>query len=87
MGDGEAQQRWPAVACTQSCAASLIRPGTITLSPNVSGILGRQTIGIFVVRRTGGTRTVLGVKQPRIKVVGRVPLGKASGAATASAGI
>jgi hypothetical protein len=40
-------------------------------------VTGRSKIGIFIVKRSGATRTVLGVKQPRIKVVGKVPLGTA----------
>jgi hypothetical protein len=65
----------PATSCGSTCVSSLNR-GTLTLSPTVTKVISGQSIGIFVVRRTGGTRTILGVKQPRIKVIGRVPLGK-----------
>jgi hypothetical protein len=57
-------------ACVNSISNSVLRP---TISDPIPGV----RVGIFIVRRTGGTRTVLGVKQPKIKVVGRVPLGKA----------
>ena len=46
-----------------ACVARLRGVGVLT--PVVTG---RSKIGIFIVKRTGGTRTVLGVKQPKIKV-------------------
>jgi hypothetical protein len=44
------------------------------LSPTVSTTTKTQTIGIFVVRVTG-KRKLLGRSVPRIKRIGRVPLG------------
>jgi hypothetical protein len=63
----------PAVTCDARCIAGLRDVGV--LAPIVTGV--GTKIGIFVVRRTGGTHKVLGVKQPTIKVVGKFPLGKA----------
>ena len=69
------------VACSPRCEDA-IRANR--LIPTVTRSTSDLKIGIFIVKRLGGTRTVLGVKQPRIKVVGRVPLGAAKRAATAS---
>jgi hypothetical protein len=62
----------PLVTCSVACRTAALH---LTLVPTVTASPTGQKVGIFVVRRTGGTHTVLGVKQPRIKVVGRVPLG------------
>jgi WD40-like Beta Propeller Repeat len=66
-----------AVTCTSNCQAvfAASNANRISLNPNVLRRISGQTVGIFVVRVTGRTRTVLGRSQPRIKVVGRVPLG------------
>ncbi|MDA0174523.1 hypothetical protein OJ998_35820 [Solirubrobacter taibaiensis] len=61
----------PAVVCDLACRVRQVT----TLSPTV--VNARSKVGIFVVKRSGGTKTVLGVKQPKIKVIGRVPLGTA----------
>ena len=47
----------------------------VPLKPRVSTTTRSQTIGIFVVR-VKGKRKLLGRTVPRIKQVGRVPLGK-----------
>ena len=47
----------------------------INLTPTISLSPIGQQVGIFVVRRTGGTHKVLGITEPRIKVIGRVPPG------------
>ncbi len=66
----------PAVTCTSSCVASLqSRLTAVPLKPVVSTSIKGQTIGIFVARVTG-KRKLLGRTVPRIKPVGRVPLGK-----------
>ena len=46
----------------------------MVLSPTVSTTTRTQTIGIFVVRVTG-KRKLLGRTVPRIRQIGRVPLG------------
>jgi hypothetical protein len=46
----------------------------VVLSPTVSTTTKTQTIGIFVVRVTG-KRKLLGRTVPRIRQIGRVPLG------------
>ncbi len=46
----------------------------MVLSPTVSTSTKTQTIGIFVVRVTG-KRKLLGRTVPRIRQIGRVPLG------------
>ena len=58
-------------------AACIARLRNAIAAPTIIRPAGGVQVGIFVVRRTGGTRTVLGVEQPKISVVGRVPLGKA----------
>jgi hypothetical protein len=68
----------PIVICAPPCGPlslprSLTQP--INLNPTISLSPLGQVVGIFVVRRTGGTHKVLGVTEPRIKVIGRVPLG------------
>ena len=66
----------PVVICNSTCLAQLARGTTgspITLTPRVAV---RTSIGIFVVRVTG-TRRLLGRRAPRLRVVGRVPLGTA----------
>ena len=66
----------PVVTCTSSCVQSLQTQITgVPLKPRVSTTIKGQTIGIFVARVTG-KRKLLGRSVPRIKVVGRVPLGK-----------
>jgi hypothetical protein len=61
-------------SCTTSCIAAL---RNLTLSPVVTGRPPfTTTVGIIVAKVTGKT-TVLGRKVPKIKPVGRVPLGKA----------
>ena len=65
----------PLITCGQSCVSQLQGAGsqTVPLAPRVSG---STTIGIFVVRVTG-KRKLLGRTVPRVRVVGRVPLGRA----------
>src|SRR5687768_12740628 len=65
----------PVVTCTTTCLQSLQTSLTkVVLSPTVSTTTRTQTIGIFVVRVTG-KRKLLGRTVPRIRQVGRVPLG------------
>jgi hypothetical protein len=65
----------PVVTCTTNCLQSLTTSLTkVVLSPTVSTSTKTQSIGIFVVRVTG-KRKLLGRTVPRIKPVGRVPLG------------
>jgi hypothetical protein len=66
----------PVVTCTTSCLQSLLTPSIskVVLSPTVSTTTRTQTIGIFVVRVTG-KRKLLGRTVPRIRQIGRVPLG------------
>jgi hypothetical protein len=65
----------PQIGCTQACLAQLANSGasTVILTPRLS--LGSQ-IGIFVARVTG-KRKLLGRSAPRLRVVGKVPLGRA----------
>jgi WD40-like Beta Propeller Repeat len=64
----------PAIVCDAICRARIQRSGSTTiLSPTLS--IGSQ-IGIFVARVVG-KRTLLGRTAPRLRVVGRVPLGRA----------
>jgi hypothetical protein len=67
----------PAVTCATNClqllAGSPIQ--RIPLAPRVSLTTSTQKIGIFVARVTG-RRSLLGRSVPRIRVVGRVPLGR-----------
>jgi hypothetical protein len=66
----------PTIVCTVCAPLNLKRPiPVLNLTPTISLSPPGQIVGIFVVRRTGGTHTVLGVKEPRIQVIGRVPLG------------
>jgi WD40-like Beta Propeller Repeat len=66
----------PVVTCNTSCVQSLQTSiSKVVLNPTVSTTTRTQTIGIFVVRVTG-KRKLLGRTVPRIKQVGRVPLGK-----------
>ena len=66
----------PQISCDATCLSRLQNSTTTTtLSPKTTSPLLSTSIGIFVVRVTG-KRTLLGAKVPRIKVVGRVPLGK-----------
>jgi hypothetical protein len=66
----------PTVTCTTNCLQSLSTTLTkVPLKPVVSVSPIGQRIGIFVVRVTG-KRKLLGRTVPRIKQVGRVPLGK-----------
>jgi hypothetical protein len=65
----------PLVTCTTTCLQSLQTSLTkVVLNPTVSTTTPKQTIGIFVVRVTG-KRKLLGRTVPRIKQIGRVPLG------------
>jgi hypothetical protein len=63
----------PAVACTSNCLTAL---RTTTLSRTIlrPRVTVAGSIGIFVARVTG-KRKLLGRTVPRIRVVGRVPLG------------
>ena len=66
----------PVVTCGTSCVTSLQTTlARVPLKPRVSTSVAGQSIGIFVVRVTG-KRKLLGRRVPRIKRVGRVPLGK-----------
>ena len=66
----------PVVTCTTTCLQSLSTSLSKTvLSPTVSTTTKTQTIGIFVVRVTG-KRKLLGRTVPRIRQIGRVPLGE-----------
>ena len=49
--------------------------GRLTLRPKVSLTTKGQSIGIFVTRVTG-SRKLLGRTVPRIRTIGRVPLGR-----------
>ena len=65
----------PVVTCTTNCLQSLSTSlSKVVLSPTVSTSTKTQTIGIFVVRVTG-KRKLLGRTVPRIRQIGRVPLG------------
>jgi hypothetical protein len=66
----------PTVTCTSTCVGLLQAQITkVPLKPTVTVTTKGQTIGIFVVR-VKGKRKLLGRSVPRIKPVGRVPLGK-----------
>lgn len=66
----------PVVTCTTSCVTSLQTSlAGVPLKPLVSTTTKTQTIGIFVVRVTGKHK-LLGRTVPRIKPIGRVPLGR-----------
>jgi hypothetical protein len=68
----------PLIVCTTVCSPSSLSSSLsplVNLTPTISLSPIGQKVGIFVVRRTGGRHTVLGVREPRIKVIGRVPLG------------
>jgi hypothetical protein len=74
------QNLWGGISLAAIPEAPAVSGGKVranVLLPTVTRPVAGLKIGIFVVRRTGGTKTVLGVEQPRIKVVGRVPLGTA----------
>jgi hypothetical protein len=62
----------PLVTCDPRCLSSL--QGSL-LKPKLSTTTKGQTVGIFVARVTG-TRKLLGRRVPRIRPVGRVPLGR-----------
>ena len=65
----------PAVTCTSGCLLSLANSNlrqSVSLTPKLSI---STSLGIFVARVTG-TRKLLGRTTPRIRVVGRVPLGR-----------
>jgi hypothetical protein len=62
----------PLISCTQTCLGQL-QLANPTLAPRLS--IGSQ-IGIFVARVVG-KRKLLGRSVPRLRVVGRVPLGRA----------
>ena len=66
----------PQIGCDATCRARLqgaSSGGTVILSPSLSL---RSAIGIFVVRVVG-KRKLLGRSAPRVRVVGKVPLGLA----------
>ncbi len=68
----------PNVTCTVNCLTQLqnstvLHP--VPLLPQLSFTKTGLTVGIFVARVTG-TRKLLGRRVPRIRVVGRVPLGR-----------
>jgi len=65
----------PTPTCGLSCLVALRNSGvgSVVLRPSLSSA---TTVGIFVVRVTG-KRKLLGRTVPRIRVVGRVPLGRA----------
>ena len=65
------------VSCTTNClqAFAASTAAGVSLVPSVVRRISGQTVGIFVVRVTGKRRKVLGRSVPRIRVVGRVPLG------------
>ncbi len=66
----------PQIGCDAACRARLqgaSSGGTVILSPSLSL---RSAIGIFVVRVVG-KRKLLGRSAPRVRVVGKVPLGLA----------
>jgi hypothetical protein len=66
----------PQIGCDATCLARLqgaSTGGTVILSPSLSL---RSAIGIFVVRVVG-KRKLLGRSAPRVRVVGKVPLGLA----------
>jgi hypothetical protein len=65
----------PTVICTSGCLLSLANSNltqSVTLVPRLSSV---TNVGIFVARVTG-TRKLLGRTTPRIRVIGRVPLGR-----------
>ena len=65
----------PVVTCTSGCLLSLANSNltqSVALVPRLSSV---TNVGIFVARVTG-TRKLLGRTVPRIRVVGRVPLGR-----------
>jgi hypothetical protein len=67
--------RLPTVTCGTSCVSPMQTTlAAVVLAPTVSTTTKTQTIGIFLARVTG-RRKVLGRSLPRIKPVGRVPLG------------
>jgi hypothetical protein len=66
----------PTIVCSTTCLNQLriaTTTQTVTLAPTVTS---KTTIGIFVVR-VRGKRRLLGRTAPRLRVVGRVPLGTA----------
>lgn len=66
----------PTTTCNLACLNGLKGPVTsVILRPRLSLSTSAQRVGIFVVRVTG-KRKLLGRTVPRIKAVGRVPLGK-----------
>ena len=69
----------PAVSCIRLCLRVLVNSNLlqpISLQPRLSSTKKGQTVGIFVVRVTGKRRKLLGRTAPRIRLVGRVPLGR-----------
>jgi hypothetical protein len=72
------QDVWGGLSLAVIPAAAAVSSGTVrptSLIATITRPVSNLKLGIFVVRRTGGTKTVLGVKRPRMTVVGRVPLG------------
>ena len=69
----------PTVSCIRLCLSVLVNSNLlqpISLQPRLSSTKKGQTVGIFVARVTGKPRKLLGRRVPRIRVVGRVPLGR-----------
>jgi hypothetical protein len=72
----------PAAACNVACLSALRPPPgapvlqPVALRPIVKTGSGPIKIGIFIARVTG-TRKLLGRTVPKLRVVGRVPLGRA----------
>lgn len=70
-----AAQGGTTISCGTACLGGLTNLGPITLTPTVAGTTAAK-VGIFVARVTG-TRKLFGRSVPRVRVVGRVPLGTA----------
>lgn len=67
----------PTVICSAACIRGLptLTGKSLVLKPSVTSTTPLQRIGIFVAQVTG-TRTLLGRTVPRIRTIGRVPLGR-----------
>ena len=66
----------PGLQCDATCRARLANAGGSGLIPLTPIVTGPSKIGIFVARVTG-KRKLLGRSAPRLRVVGKVPLGTA----------